>query len=139
MRDCYSIPIGLARTRSRTPKCRRKTLIKALLLPHIRYCLSVWGGFGAGERHRDQKAIHFGARIVTGFGRRDHVTPVELGWPTPEDMIASCNDDALRHLIDSPCSRTAAAGQLHLPRMRTELLRRSFLFRAARTWNTILR
>lgn len=160
VRKCYSILIGLARTRRRIPKRTRKVLIEALVLPHIRYCLSVWGGCVAGERHRVQKAINFGARIVTGIGRRDHVTPAltELGWQTVENMIKSSDAYVLRRLFDSPHapellrsrvvpraavsvrqSRATAAGQLQLPRVRTEHARRSFLCRAIRSWNENLR
>ena len=73
VRKCYSILVGLARTHRRIPKCTKKLLIDALVFPHIRYCLAVWGGGGVGERRRVQKAINFGARIVTGIGRRDHI------------------------------------------------------------------
>ena len=67
---------------------KKKLLIEALVFPHIRYCLAVWGGCGVGERRRVRKAINFGARIVTGIGRRDHISPAlaELGWPNVEEM-----------------------------------------------------
>ena len=82
----------------------KKLLIEALVFPHIRYCLAVWGGCGVGERRRVQKAINIGTRIVTGIGRRDHISPAlaELGWPTVEEMVLNCDLSAMRRLIHSP-------------------------------------
>ena len=59
-------------------------LVQALVFPHIRYCLTVWGNCSATLKARVQKVINFGARIVYGLGRRDHVTPAlkELRWPS---------------------------------------------------------
>ena len=105
-----------------------------------------------------QKAINFAARVVTGIGRREHVTPAleELGWLKVDDLIADCDIAAIRRILCSPhapellrskilCrsevsarqSRATQDGQLHLPRVRTELARRSFLFRATKTWNDL--
>ena len=75
LRKCYSVLVSLARIRHRLPKCTRRLLVEALVFPHIRYCMSVWGNCSAAQKHRVQKAINFGARIVTGLSRRDHVTP----------------------------------------------------------------
>ena len=81
VRRCNMILIGLARLRHKLPKCTRQLLVQALVFPHIRYCLTVWGNCSASLKARVQKLINFGARIVSGLGRRDHVTPVlkELG------------------------------------------------------------
>ena len=41
---CYCTLIGLARMRHRLPRDVRKLLIEALVFPHVRYCVAVWGG-----------------------------------------------------------------------------------------------
>ena len=60
----------------------KKLLVQSVVLPHIRYCTTVWDGCSATQKHRIQKAINFGVRIVTGLARRDHVSPAleALGW-----------------------------------------------------------
>ena len=158
VQKCYCILIGLARTHRRIPRCTKQLLIEALVFPHIRYCLSVWGGCVAGERKRVQRVINFAARIVTGIGRRDHVTPAleQLGWLRVDDMITESDVAVMRRLLYSPHvpgllsgrvprrsevsarqSRGSVSGQLELPRVRTELARRSFLSRAVRAWNDL--
>ena len=111
-----------------------------------------------GEWKRVQKVLNFATRIVTGIGRRDHVTPAlaELGWLKVDDLIAESDKHAaaMRRLLYAPTpsellrsrivyrsdvsvrqSRATVSGQLQLPRVRTELAKRSFLSRATRAWN----
>ena len=156
VRRCNCILIGLARVRHKIPKCTRKLLVQALVFPHIVYCITVWGSCSASLKARIQKVIHFGARIVSGLGRRDHVTPVlrELGWNSVDEMICkrdiavvgrllnpSCEADVLRDQlmyrsdVSERQTRAAANGQLQLPRVRTEFARHSFLYRATSAWN----
>ena len=156
VKKCYCILVCLARTHRRIPRCTKQLLIEALVFPHIRYCLSVFGGCGVGERKRVQKVINFAARIVTGIGRRDHVTPAlaELGWLKVDDLIAESDVAAMRRILCAPTppellrsrieyrsdvsvrqSRATVSEQLQLPRVRTELAKRSFLSRATRAWN----
>ena len=132
-------------------------MIEALVFPHIRYCLSVWGSCTVTQKRRIQKAINFGARIVSGLRRRDHVTAAlrELGWPTVDELIAERDlanvtriidssitpellrqQFALRADVSSRSTRAVSDGRLQLPRVRTEFARRSFLYRAASAWNS---
>ena len=94
--------------------------------------------------------INFGARIVTGLGRREHVTPVlrELGWGRVDDRLIEHDMSVMRHLMtasnsseilrDQIVTRSAVSarrtratdgGQLQLPRVKTELARRGYLYR----------
>ena len=63
-------------------------------------------------RQRVQKVLNFAARIVTGIGRRDHVTPalVELGWLKVDDLIAESDVAAMRRILRAP---TPPELQLH--------------------------
>ena len=129
-----------------------------LVFPHLRYCLTVWGSCTAIQKQRIQKVINFGVGIVVGLGRRDHVTPAlrQPEWCKVDELIAERDIAAMRHLINAPwasellrervvlrsdvsCRRTRATedGQLQLPKVRTEFARRSFVFRATRTWNEL--
>ena len=155
---CYCVLVGVAKARHKFPRCTRRLLVEALVFPHLRYCLTVWGSCTASQKQRIQKAINFGVRIVAGLGRRDHVTPAlrQLGWCKVDEMIAERDIATMRHLIAAPCAsevlrervvlradvssrhtRATADGQLQLPRMRTEFARRGFIYRATRAWNEL--
>ena len=156
---CNCILVSLARLRHKLPKCTRRLLIQALVFPHITYCLTVWGSCTAAQRNRVQKLIHFGARIVAGLSRRDHVTPVmhELGWKTVDQFICDRDIAAMHRVLDesSPTNilrqqivlpsdvslrqtRAAEDGHLQLPRVRTEFARRAFMYRAVAAWNSCI-
>ena len=158
VRRCYCVLVGLARMRHKLPKCTRRLLVEALVFPHLRYCMNVWGSCTANQKQRVQKVINFGVRIVTGLGRRDHVTPAlrELGWCKVDELITERDIATVRHLINAPCAsellrervvlrsevssrstRATAAGQLQLPRVRTEFARRSSVYRAMHAWNEL--
>ena len=102
-----------------------------------------------------QKALNFGARIVTGLSRREHVTPAleSLGWRRLDGMLEE-RDAAMLHRVMSPgappaladlvrsrsevsvrATRGVCAGQLELPRVRTERGKRTFPYRAVSVWN----
>ena len=158
VRRCYSMLIALARMRYRLPMETKRLLIEALVFPHIRYCLSVWGSCTATQRHRVQKALNFGARIVRNVGYRDQVTSVlrELGWLRVEDMVIERDTMLMRDLltadrapeilrehvtrrtdVSNRMTRASNEGLLQVPRVRTEFSRRSFLCRASKTWNVL--
>ena len=160
VRRCNCILIGLARLRHKIPKCTSKLLVQALVFPHIRYCLTVWGNCSASLKARVQKDINFGARIVSGLAKHDHVTPVlkELEWNTVNEMLRERDIAAIHRLLDPSCeadilraqvlfrseiserqTRAVTEGQLQLPRVRTEFARRSFMYRAITAWNSKLR
>ena len=109
VRRCNCVLIGLARLRHKLPKCTRQLLVQALVFPHIRYCLTVWGNCSATLRARVQKVINFGARIVYGLGRRDHVTPAlkELGWSTVDEMVRERDIAVMRRLLSPSCEAQA--------------------------------
>ena len=160
VRRCNIILIGLARLRHKLPKCSGQLLVQALLFPHIRYCLTIWGNCSASLKARVQKVINFGARIVSGLRRRDHVTPVlrELGWSTVNEMLRERDIAAMHRLLSPSCearaltqqllrrsevsvrqTRAVMNGQLQLPRVRTEFARRGFMYRAISACNAMPR
>ena len=56
VRRCNVVLIGIARLRHKLPKCTRQLLVQALVFPHIRYCLTVWGNCSASLKARIQKS-----------------------------------------------------------------------------------
>lgn len=156
IRRCYATIGGLAKLSRSIPENAKKMLVETLVFPHISYCLTVWGGCGKVQRHRIQKVINHCAQIVKGARRSDHVTPLlhDLKWPCVDELITECdlgimhwlmtNDQApislrqrvvRRESVSSRETRATEAGQLQLPRVRTEHARRYFNFRAAVEWN----
>ena len=152
----HCVLIGLARMQSRIPRETKRLLVEALVFPHLRYCMSVWGSCTAAQRHRLQKCINFGARVVTGLGYRHHVTGVlrELGWRKIDEMIEEHDTCTLYRLmydeeaqevmrshitrrsdVSARATRATDCEYLEVPRNRTEFARRSFLARAVRAWN----
>ena len=157
VRRCYCLLVALARIRCKLPKCTRRLLVEALVFPHLRYCICVWGSCTATERKRIQRAVNFGVRIVAGLGRRDHVSSSlrELGWPTFDQLLVKRDIAAIRLLTSAAgacevlrerilrrsdvsvrSTRATESGQLQLPKVRTELARRSFFYRAISAWNS---
>ena len=150
------IIISIGRMRNRIPRCTRNLLIEALVLPHIRYCATVWGGCNKTQKNRLQKVLNFAVRIVVGLRKFDHITESrsQFKWEKIEDIIGTQDNATIKRTLTNPnaseylrekllsradvCSRTTratAGGQLQLPRVRTELVKRSFLYRATAAWN----
>ena len=106
-----------------------------------------------------QKAINFAARIVTGLSKRDHISAAleALEWPKFDKMLEDRDIAMLRRILssDAPPSlaglvmrrsdvnrrltRGTCGDQLDLPKIRTERGRRTFHFRAVKSWNGLHR
>ena len=157
VRRCNCVLIGLARMQSRIPRETKRLLVEALVFPHLRYCMAVWGSCNETQRRRLQKCMNFGARVVTGLGYREHVTGTlrELGWRRIGEMIAEHDSCLMYRLMhdrvpevlrshimrrsDVSARTTRATDDEHLevPLNSTEFARRSFLSRAVRAWNEL--
>ena len=151
MQRCYATLSGLAKFSRRLPLQVKKLIIEAPVFPHIMYCATVWAGCNKTQRKRVQKIINYGARIVKCCRRHERVTPhlTELEWPRVDRLVTERDPVMMHRLLNSvhapaclrnllqyrECvsvreTRGSLAGQLQLPRVRTELARRSFGFRA---------
>ena len=158
VRRCYGILVGLAKLSHRLPRETKKVIIEGLVYPHIIYCLTVWGGCAKTQKHRIQKVLNFGARIITGLKRSQHISPAlnELGWLKVEQLLSERDLLVLYRILHSPESpehlramtvlRSAVSDRttrgtdsmlLETPRVRTEFARRSFPCRAIATWNRL--
>ena len=156
IRKSYATLAGLAKFSYRLPTAVKKFIVESLVFPHAMYCLSVWGGCRDDQRKRVQKVLNHAAQIVTSSRRNEHVTPLfeELGWQKLEKLILEkdvvtvqkiLNDEVysanLKALVESRAevsarsTRAVEAGQLHLPKVRTERARRFFTYRAVANWN----
>ena len=61
-------------------------------------------GCGVDEQRHVQKVINIVPRVVTGMGRRDHVSLAlaELGWPSVDGLVAESNVAATRRVLHAP-------------------------------------
>ena len=156
IQKCNIIIISIGRMRSKIPYCTRRLLIEALVIPHIRYCATVWGGCIKTQKKRLQKVLNFAVRIVVGLRKFDHVSDSrnQFTWGRLENIIDAQDLSFVKHTLTNPNSsklmrekllsradvssrqtRATSGGMLQLPRVRTELGRRGFHFRAAAAWN----
>ncbi|XP_057324831.1 uncharacterized protein LOC130667336 [Microplitis mediator] len=62
----------------------RKTLVNALLLPHVNYCAAVYLGIGSGLNLKLQRLVNEGIRYTLGLPWDSPITQarINLGWPT---------------------------------------------------------
>ena len=81
MQPCR-LSLGLLPTRSTTRDCTSllddaaKTLVQAFISCRLDYCNAVLCGVSDGLVHRLQSVQNAAALLVTGAGRREHITPV---------------------------------------------------------------
>ena len=66
---CIGLLIRLSRLRHIIPTNTIVLLINALVLPHVRFCISVWGNCNLTQGKRIEKIIRFAKRIVGRAGR----------------------------------------------------------------------
>ena len=86
---CFGILIGLSHIRHYLPSGTLPILVSALVLSHVRYCLSVYGNGSAKNLATINKILNFAARIISGKKKFDHISSVRasLGWPDPSTMV----------------------------------------------------
>ena len=71
------------------PMASLKTLYTGIVVPHFRYCCSVWGCCGSMEIYQLQKLQNRAARVITNSSFDAPSRPLiqELGWKTIEELI----------------------------------------------------
>ena len=154
-RRCIGMLAGLSHVRHQLPDGVITTLVSALVLSQVRYCLSVYGNCSIKNLDKIQKIINFGARVIFGRRKFDHVSDLRerLGWLQARQLAEHCTL-CLTHKI--LCSGEPAAQasmfrvnadlrqrstrqdeRLHVPRSRTETGKRRFSSRAPNLYNRL--
>ena len=154
-RHCVGTLTGLSHLRSCLPISVVSTLVSALVLSQIRYCLSVYGNGTKTNISRLQKVINYAAKVIFGRKKFDHVSDLleKLGWLSAGDLAqyhTLCTvhkvcrlgepealASGLVRVSDTRDRRTRQDGALYVPRSRTEMGRRRFLSRAPRLYNEL--
>ena len=104
IQKCNMIIISIGKMRNRIPRCIRNLLIEALVLPHIRYCATVWGGCNKTQKNRLQKVLNFAVRIVVGLRKFDHITESrsQFKWGKIEDIIGTQDNAMIKRTLTNP-------------------------------------
>ena len=71
-RRCFGILSGISHLRGRLPSSVISVLVNALVLSHVRYCITIYGNGSRKNLARIQKIINYGAKII--FGRKNMIT-----------------------------------------------------------------
>ena len=154
-RRCMGVLIGLSHARHCLPDGVIKTLVTALVLSQVRYCLTVYGNGTQKNFDRIQKILNFSARVIFGRRKFDHVSDLreQLRWMTPRQMteyqtlvmthkvLQRAEPEVLADMFvlnrDTRQRSTRQDRLLHLPRPRTEAGRRRFAYHAPALYNTL--
>ena len=154
-RKCTGTLIGLSHVRHKLPADTIVTIVNALVLSHIRYCLPVYGNCSKKNLNRIDKVLNFAARVISGRRKYDHVADVRdaLGWLTAADLSSHdmlvllhkvfCTEEPVAiaemfHRNEEMRERsTRQNSNLTLPSIRSEAGKRRFCYRAAMRYNRL--
>jgi hypothetical protein len=157
-RSCYGVLRMLRQVRPSLLKFHARLLCNALVVSRIDYCISVLANLSKVELKKLQRVVKLAARIISGYRRYDHISPVlrELSWPISTEQrikikLAVLVFKALRgclpkYLADeihqyhprrALRSSTANATQLVLGTASTSHGRRAWRATAPATWNSL--
>ena len=85
---CTGTLCGLSLSRHCLPQSTLVRLVEGLVVSVIRYCITVYGCANKTQMSRLQRLLNFGAWVISGRRRYDHISDVlrELGCLTAENM-----------------------------------------------------
>jgi len=131
------------------------TLVNALVLSQVRYCLSVYGNGTKDNFSRLQKIINYAAKVIFGRKKFDPASDLlkKLGWLAAEDL-AKFHTLALTHKVlrfgepDELAEQFRTVGETHsrstrqddnlfVPFSSTNMGRRRFCARAPDMYNSL--
>jgi len=132
------------------------SLVHAFISCRLDYCNALLYGIADCQLQRLQSVQNAAARLVTGFRRMEHISPIlkSLHWLPIwqrvtyklETLVNKCiNGRALEYLAEfchpgidqRPGMRSADSGKLHVPRTQTSFGDRSFAITGPCTWNNL--
>ena len=125
------------------------------MCPTLPYCLPIYGSCKQESRRRIQSVVSFGARVISGRKKRDHISDVtrELEWLPVSKLYSFHALCLLKRLLQNgePRSvarklvrrgevrqpRTRQENKLDLPKIRTEYGRRRIFYRTVDAFNRL--
>ena len=150
---CFGILVGLMHAKHVLPLHVLPTIVDALVLSHVRYCSQVFGCATKTTLKRLQRVQNFAARVISGRRKYDHISDVikDLEWLSIGPLV-DMNDMCLLHNIivtgepevlrkdvcynrEVSQRRTRQSDHLYVPRTRTNLGQRAFMYRTCKLYN----
>ena len=88
VRRCTGTLCGLRHSRHCLPQSTLIRVVEGLVVSVIRYCISVYGTANKTQLSRLQQLLNFGARVISGRRKYDHISDVlrELNWLSADNM-----------------------------------------------------
>ena len=139
---CSGSLVALTHARHSLPRASLKPIVTALVMSIIRYCVSIYGTCSKTELQRIQKIINFGARVISGKKKFDHISEVlkSLNWLSSSQLAQYHRAQLVRRVVSLELPETLYSiivatdyrhkhqtrhnNQLRLPAIRTETGRR---------------
>ena len=155
VRRCTGMLVGLSHCRHSLPRQALVTIVEALVVSVIRYCISVYGSCNQTQMARIQRLMNFGARVVSGRRKHEHISDVirDLGWLSAHNLYRYHSLMLLKRIMltgypDTLYGLTVTRGelhsrqtrqvqQLHTPAIRTESGRRRFMYSVVKDFNEL--
>ena len=152
---CTGLLIGLSHVRNCIPRKALSTLVSSLVISLIRYCVSIYGSCTKRNMTRLQRVVNFGARVIAGRKKSDHISDVlrDLGWLSVTQLhtyhalclmkrlLTNMEPHSLvRRLVrrrDVRQTQTRQDNNIDLPAIKTEYGRRRFFYRTVDTFNRL--
>ena len=152
---CSGSLVALTHARHSLPRASLKPIVTALVMTIIRYCVSIYGTCSKTELHRIQKIINFGARVISGKKKFDHISEVlkSLNWLSSSQLAQYHRAQMVRRVVSLELPETlysiiAAAdhrhehqtrhnNQMRLPAIRTETGRRQLAYSGVKLYNDV--
>ena len=131
------------------------TLVQSLVVSSVRYCISVYGSCNQTQTARIQKLLNFGARVISGRRKYEHISDVmrDLCWLSAHNLYVYHSLMLLKRVVATgdPASlygqlatrgemhrrETRQSQQLHTPSIHSESGRRRFMYSAVRRYNEL--
>ena len=157
-RRCFGILSGLSHLRGRLPSHVISVLVNALVLSQVRYCITIYGNGSKKNIARIQKIINYGAKIIFGRKKYDHVSDLleQLRWLSAENLVLYHTLYTAHKVLRLGEPEELAAGfvpvaeargetgrvtrqdrDLYVPRSRTEAGKRRFSSRGPMLYNAL--
>jgi len=152
---CFGILAGLSHLKHCLPASVLTTLVNALVLSQVRYCLSVYGNGTSTNLSRIQKIINYSAKVIFGSKKFDHASDLreKLGWLSAEEMVRYQTltltqkvyhtgepADLARHLYpvsETRSRQTRQDSNLLVPMSKTDMGKRRFSARVPDQFNAL--
>ena len=152
---CFGILAGLSHLSHCLPSSVMTTLVNALVLSQVRYCISVYGNGTQYNLSRIQKIINYSAKVIFGRKKFDPVSDLlqKLDWLSAGDLVRHSTITLIHKVLSSgePVAlaseiRTVADvhdrptrqdSDLYIPWSNTNMGKRRFLARGPDLYNAL--